>query len=95
VKIVGEESLSPSQCRVISIPSLLECRELCFKLTDEWESGKSISHHGHRVTLCNTFLAIHMVASAIMVMDHEGAPVAVSIKSIGYQEATHVKQPIT
>jgi len=81
MKMMGEEISGPSHSRVISIPSLQKLREFCFQLTNEWEGGESISHHSHRITLCNTFLAIEVVTSAIVMTDHKCAPMAVGIET--------------
>jgi len=61
MKMMGEEIPGPSHGRVISIPSLQKLRKFRFQLTNEGEGGEPISHHSHRITLCNTFLAISVM----------------------------------
>jgi len=38
-----------------------------------------ISHHSYRITQCNTFLAIEIVTSAIVVIEHKCAPMVIGI----------------
>jgi len=79
--MMGYVHPGPSHCRIISIPGMLKFRELSLELTNEWEGGKTISHHCHRIPLCNTFLAVKEVTSAIAVMDHKCTPVMIGIET--------------